>query len=119
MAAAINEGLKIPGFKLVEGRSNRVIVSPDAVIEKLHTSGFREDTYLKPQELLGISYLEKNIGKKVFEALCGDYVIKPTGKLSLVPNSDKRIAIDVKTLKLDGSEFAENVENVENVEIKC
>jgi len=114
MAAVINEGLKIAGFKIVEGRSNRVIVSPDAVIEKLHTSGFKEDTYLKPQELLGITYLEKNIGKKLFNAHCGDYVIKPTGKLSLVPNSDKRIAIDVKTLKLDGSEFAENLENVEN-----
>ena len=103
--SAIQNGVKIPGYKVVEGRSVRIISDPTAVAEKLYTSGFQEEDYLKPQELLGITYLEKNIGKKLFDDLCGGYVIKPPGKLTLVPESDKRTAIDVKML--DGTEFVE------------
>lgn len=103
--AMIEDGIKIPGYKLVEGRSVRVIANENAVVEKLRTSGFEEEKYLKPKELLGISHLEKNIGKKLFNELCGDYIIKPPGKPTLALYSDKRDPIDVKSIKLDGSEF--------------
>lgn len=109
MKTAINDGTKIPGYKLVEGRSTRVIVSPASVIEKLRTAGFSEEDYLKPTELLGITTLEKNIGKKLFNELCEDYIIKPQGKPTLVPESDKRVAIDVKSLSLNGNEFSEEI----------
>lgn len=109
MKTAINDGTKIPGYKLVEGRSTRVIVSPASVIEKLRTAGFSEEDYLKPTELLGITTLEKNIGKKLFNELCEDYIIKPQGKPTLVPESDKRVAIDVKSLGLNGNEFSEEI----------
>ena len=102
---AILEDTKIPGYKLVEGRSVRTIMDPEAVKEILRTHGFKEEDYLKPQELLGISYLEKNVGKKLFNSLCEDYIVKPAGKPTLVPESDKRPALDSKTLHLDGSEF--------------
>lgn len=106
----INEGVKIPGYKLVEGRSIRTIVNPIAVAEKLKESGFKEDDYLEPSKLLGISALEKNIGKKLFNNLCEQYIIKPSGKPTLVPISDRREAVDVRTLKLDGTEFLEVIE---------
>lgn len=109
MKTAINDGTKIPGYKLVEGRSTRVIVSPASVIEKLRTAGFSEEDYLKPAELLGITTLEKNIGKKLFNELCEQYIIKPQGKPTLVPESDKRVAIDVKSLGLNGNEFSEEI----------
>jgi hypothetical protein len=109
MKTAINDGTKIPGYKLVEGRSTRVIVSPASVIEKLRTAGFSEEDYLKPTELLGITTLEKNIGKKLFNELCEQYIIKPQGKPTLVPESDKRVAIDVKSLGLNGNEFSEEI----------
>lgn len=109
MKTAINDGTKIPGYKLVEGRSTRVIASPASVIEKLRTAGFSEEDYLKPTELLGITALEKNIGKKLFNELCDQYIIKPQGKPTLVPESDKRIAIDVKSLGLNGNEFSEEI----------
>ena len=105
MKAAINDGVKIPGYKIVEGRSTRLITDPVAVAEKLHTAGFVKEDYLKPVELLGITSLEKNIGKKLFNQLCEQWIIKPTGKLSLVPVADKRVAIDVKSLQLTGEEF--------------
>lgn len=105
MKAAINEGLKIPGYKIVEGRSTRIITNPDAVAEKLRTAGFSEKDYLKPQELLGITSLEKNVGKKLFNSLCENYIIKPAGRPTLVPDSDKRESLDVRSLTLNGSEF--------------
>jgi hypothetical protein len=102
---SINEGAQIPGYKIVEGRSTRIITDVYAVAEKLRTAGFKEEDYLKPVELLGITSLEKNIGKKLFNSLCEQYIIKPQGKPTLVPNSDKRVAIDVKSLRLNGEEF--------------
>lgn len=105
MQAAINEDLKIPGYKLVEGRSVRQIFDTESVKEKLKTSGFPEEDYLKPQELLGITALEKNVGKKLFNDLCGQYIVKPVGKPVLVPESDKREALDSKSLRLTGQEF--------------
>ena len=102
---AINEGVQIPNYKIVEGRSTRVITDTEAVKEKLRTAGFKEEDYLKPVELLGITSLEKNIGKKLFNSLCEQYIIKPAGKPTLVPLSDKRQSIDVRSLRLNGDEF--------------
>lgn len=105
MQAAINEDLKIPGYKLVEGRSVRQIFDTESVKEKLKTAGFSEEDYLKPQELLGITALEKNVGKKLFNDLCGQFIVKPIGKPVLVPETDKRVALDAKQLRLTGEEF--------------
>ena len=107
---AIVDGVKIPNYKIVEGRSTRIISDAKAIAETLRTSGFKEEDYLKPVELLGITSLEKNIGKKLFNDLCGQYIVKPAGKPTLVPVSDKRVAIEVKSLQLNGDEF-EVIEN--------
>ena len=104
-ATMINEGTKIPGYKVVEGRSNRVMVNPDAIAEKLRTSGFHEDDYLTMPQLLGITALEKNVGKKMFNELCSEYIIKPNGKPTVALESDKRVAIDSGHFKLVGQEF--------------
>lgn len=85
-------GTKIPAWKLVEGRSNRVITNKEALKVKLIEAGFEESKLLKPQELLGIGDLETKVvgSKKKFAALVGDLVIKPQGKPVLVPETDKR-----------------------------
>ena len=57
--------------------------------------------------------LEKNIGKRVFNVLCGKYIVKPMGKPTLVPESDKRESLDVKQLMLNGDEFLESENNEE------
>lgn len=84
------KGEKIPQWKLVEGRSNRVITDKDAAIAALKAAGVESDKYLKPQELYGIGELEKRLGKKMFKELLGEFVEKPPGKPVLVPESDKR-----------------------------
>ena len=40
--------------------------------------------------LIGITEMEKLMGKKQFRELLGEYIIKPKGKLTLVPETDKR-----------------------------
>lgn len=105
--ATLFGGLKIPGYKIVEGKSNRKIINPEAIQEKLRINGYAESDYMKPREMLGLGALEKNIGKKVFANLCGEFVIKPAGKLTLVVESDKRPAVDPKALQLNGDEFFE------------
>jgi hypothetical protein len=86
---AVNNGKKWPGYKLVEGRSNRKYADESLVATKLLEQGFAEDLIYK-KELLTITALEKAIGKKVFATHLNDLVIKPAGKPTLVHHTDKR-----------------------------
>lgn len=89
---ATKHGNVVPGFKLVEGRSNRKYSDQDAVAAKLRASGIPEEVMFE-RSLLGITAMEKAIGKKVFTEVLGDLVVKPEGKPTLVPESDKRPAL--------------------------
>lgn len=87
-------GIRFPGWKLVEGRSNRIYVDQEKVVEALIAAKYREDQIYKPREILGISAMEKLLGKRKFAELLSQYVDKPPGKPTLVPESDKRPALD-------------------------
>ncbi|GMB00894.1 DUF2800 domain-containing protein [Pelosinus sp. IPA-1] len=87
---AEKHGKKWPGWKLVEGRSNRKYTDDLKVAETLKNAGYKDDKIYEPQKLLGITALEKSISKKQFGILLSDLVVKPTGKPTLVPESDKR-----------------------------
>ncbi len=84
------DGKKFPGFKLVEGRSNRKYSDEKKVAGRLMENGYKEDAIYKPKELKGITDMEKMITKKAFSLLLSDLIIKPQGKPTLVPASDKR-----------------------------
>ncbi|QBX22095.1 hypothetical protein Javan633_0042 [Streptococcus phage Javan633] len=86
------QGHEIPGYKVVEGRSNRIITNKEKAAEILQDAGF-EDIY-KPQELLAMGALEKLVGKTTFAELLENYIDKPQGKPVLVPEKDKRPAIN-------------------------
>lgn len=86
---AVNHGVKFPGWKLVEGRSNRRYSDEEAVKQVLRDAGYTDEQILK-MELKGVSEIERLLGKKRFTELLGPYVIKPAGKPTLVPESDKR-----------------------------
>ncbi len=80
------KGEKFPAFKLVEGRSLRKFSSEEMVAAAVIAAGY--DPYEK--KLLGITAMTKQLGKKKFDELLGNYVVKPQGKPVLVPVTDKR-----------------------------
>lgn len=90
---AENHGKKWPGWKLVEGRSTRKYSDVEAVAQALINAGF-EESVIYERSLLGITAMEKVVGKKKFSELLGDLVIKPAGKPVLVPLTDKRPEIN-------------------------
>ena len=89
---AINHGVPIPGYKVVEGRSKRVFTDTKAVVDTAVQNGY---TDLYKQSLISLTEFEKMMGKKKFNELLGEYVAKPPGKLALVPESDPREPVDL------------------------
>lgn len=87
-------GVKFPGWKLVEGRSNRKIANEEALATVLTKEGYKEENIYKPKALEGITNLEKLIGKKKFSDLGAGYITKPPGKPTLVTENDKRPELD-------------------------
>ena len=84
---ALNEGVRYPGYKLVEGISRRKITDEQAAIDDLVVAGYLPIQIMK---LKGIGDLEDLVGAKRLKELIGDYIDKPQGKPTLVPESDKR-----------------------------
>lgn len=104
---AEKHGVTFPGWKLVEGRSNRKYVDPAKIAEALLAAGFTADDIYEKPALLGLTAMEKAIGKKTVDALPEGLIIKPPGRPTLVPESDKRPALQsAASAKQD---FAEEV----------
>lgn len=78
------------GWKLVEGRSNRKYTNDAVVAATVENAGF--DPY--ERKVLGITAMQKLLGKSRFEELLAPYIEKPQGKPTLVPESDKRPAMN-------------------------
>ena len=88
-------GKEWTGWKLVEGRSNRKYTSDAAVAAAVESVGL--DPY--EHKVLGVTAMQKLLGKTRFEELLSPYIEKPQGKPTLVPESDKRPAMN--TAKTD------------------
>lgn len=74
------------GWKLVEGRSVRKFSNDDEVAKAVSKAGF--DPFEK--KLLGLTSMQKLLGKTRFDELLSGLVIRSKGKPALVPESDKR-----------------------------
>ena len=99
LAQAVNQGKHWDGFKLVAGRSIRKYTDETAVAEAAEAAGYA-DIYDK--RLITLTAMEKLMGKKTFNEVLGDLVVKPVGKPTLVPDTDKRPALDIRSAQ---SEF--------------
>ena len=96
--AAVNHGKKWPGFKVVEGRSNRKYKDEEAVAEAAKNAGYRD---IYKQSLITITEMEKLMGKTKFNEVLGGLIMKPPGKPTLVPVSDKRPEMNTSSAKND------------------
>ena len=86
----------------MEGRSNRKYSNETEVVEAAKAAGY---TDIYKQTLIGISEMEKLMGKKEFSEVLGELVYKPQGKITLVPETDKR---QPKTIATAQSDFMED-----------
>lgn len=88
---ALKQGKAIPGWKLVEGRSNRTFTDQEEAIKAVIAAGYDEAMVYerKPKTL---TQLEELMGKADFKEKIGSFVYKPPGKPTLAPASDKREA---------------------------
>lgn len=98
---AITHGKLWTGFKLVEGRSNRKYKDEGEVAEAAKEAGY---TDIYKSTLVGITEMEKLMGKKKFAEVLGELVYKPQGKITLVTESDKRQAVITATAEADFKE---------------
>lgn len=86
-------GKDVPGWKAVEGRSVRDWSDMDAAFDKLIKSEMTMEEMLYEKKPLTLAQVEKLIGKKDFQDTVGEFVVKKSGKPTLVKESDKREAI--------------------------
>ena len=102
--AAINHGKNWRGFKLVESRTNRKYTDEAAVAQAAKDAGYHD---IYKHSLITITEMERLMGKKTFAEVLGALVVKPQGKPTLVPASDKRPAITSSGAKQDFTELTE------------
>lgn len=95
-------GKRWNGWKLVEGRAIRRYVSEETAADVVSAAGY--DPY--EHKVMGITAMEKALGKSKFSELLGSLVEKPQGKPTLVPEGDQRPALT--TAKNDFLEVEHN-----------
>ena len=83
------DGRDIPGWKAVEGTSRRQWDDTDAAIADLIAGGV-DEALLYNRVPLTAPQAEKALGAALFKELAAPHVVKPAGKPTLVPESDKR-----------------------------
>lgn len=100
-------GKQFPGWKLVEGKSVRKFTDDTGVCSLVSAAGY--DPYEK--KMLGLTALEKLLGKKEFSRLLSDLVVRYPGKPVLVPISDKRAELNLASVDFTENEKKEGKEN--------
>lgn len=88
---ALSNGDPFPGFKLVEGRSNRKWRDEASARSVLLASGKSEDEIFT-KKLISPPQAEKLLGKKNIDVIA-DEIVKPDGKPTMVLESDPRMSI--------------------------
>lgn len=91
--SALNRGETVKGWKLVEGRSIRVISDPEKAVDTLSSALSVDPDMFYNKKIKGIGDLEKIVGKQRLALLLDGNIVKPAGAPTLAKESDKRAAI--------------------------
>ena len=95
LEVAVNQGKSWRGFKLVAGRSVRKYADEEKVAEAAQAAGYKD---IFDHKLITLMKMERLMGKQTFNEVLGGLIVKPQGKPTLVPESDKRPAIEVSNV---------------------
>lgn len=101
--SALNEivsGGGVPGWKAVEGRSNRKLSDADAAFAELAQAGY-EEAVLYKREPIALGELEKMVSKEHRQSILSKYTIKPQGKPTLAPEDDARPAMELRRVSAE------------------
>lgn len=101
IAARLDAGDDVPGFKLVQKRPVRRWTEQDDIVDMLEGEGY-EHTEIYNLALKSPAQIEKLLGKKEFAQKLGGYVEKVSSGTKMVPASDPSPAVVVTR----GEEFA-------------
>lgn len=82
-------GGEIPGWKLVEGRSNRTFTDTDSAMQAAIQAGY-DEALLYEKKPIPLTEMEKLIDKDTWKNTIAGYIVKPQGKPTLAPADDKR-----------------------------
>ena len=103
------DGRRFAGWKLVEGKSVRKFTDDACVAARVEAAGI--DPYEK--KMLGLTALEKKLGKRDFQNLLADLVVRSQGKPVLVPVSDKRAEMNLASVEFAAENDMKEVNNHE------
>ena len=104
----LNNGGQFPGYKLVEGRSNRQWEDVEEAEQLLDELIGPEQAFTR--KIISPAQAEKVLGKKRAGEIA-DLIVKPLGAPTLAPESDKRPAINISAgdfLSCADEEFSED-----------
>lgn len=95
----IVSGEEVPGWKIIEGRSNRVLSDSDMAFKELMDAGYDEEV-LYDKKPLPLGTLEKLVSKED-KGILARYIIKPQGKPTLAPEDDARPAMVIERVSAE------------------
>lgn len=110
VTGALIGGEEVPGWKMVEGRSVRKITDADAVIGRFVAAGY-DPALLYKRDLISLTQMEKDFGKKEVAEILGELITKPKGAPTLAPDTDKRPAYSFDEDILAAFDNTQEVEN--------
>ena len=103
------DGRRFAGWKLVAGKSVRKFTDDAAVASRVEAAGV--DPFEK--KMLGLTALEKKLGKKAFQSLLSDLVVRSEGKPVMVPVTDKRAEMNPANVDFAAEDEKKEVNNHE------
>lgn len=88
------QGRQYSGYKLVSGkRPPRKWSNPDGVVDQMSRAGYSDDQIYE-KKLISVGDAEKLLGAQAFRAILGQYSAQGEGAPALVPETDKRPALN-------------------------
>ena len=100
----LKKNKNVQGWKLVEGRSNRVLTDADKAYEVLSKESGVDINMFYSKVPITLTAASKLVGKKTFDVVCAPYLNKPPGKPTVVPESDPRRPINSAASDFEGFE---------------
>lgn len=94
------DGHKYKKHKLVYSRVTRSFTDNDSVAKILEDNGY--EAYSKPK-LLGITEIQKQLGKTKLNELLGEYITTTKGSITIATSDDEREEVNIESYKEDKS----------------